>query len=379
MKDIYGATTALELAEKVRITSISTKNCGVPKFLSNFNNLTYLEILGDVGNPFEGSSELDMAPIFSNCQVNFVRLGASGLFTVRSFPPTVQTLLIFDRKLTLDQVTWTAVCNLQQLKTLGLSVKAIENWNQDLEFKSWFHLQSFFVTVEETATINFEKQIFKSMRHCSQLTSITLGTPMAPVSTNLAKWLVNTSKALSTLSVDTRIDCDESFKTLIEGAKRLINLDSLTLPWPYGPYPADAERWTENFQALADACHRLNIIEFRLKDSDEWEKFKLRNTTTNTTPIATTFDLLQSFKNTKFVPKTSALSPYFTLSLIGVRDTQGIVWEGIKWGDIAMVLDLDKVRQVRHDIENIYQLLVHQNRLQFEAKIMEELVYGTQV
>ena len=342
-------------------------------FLPRFHQLHELHL--DCNDQRYINAQTDLADIFKDIQLKMLLLYPCE--EVKSLPPTVQDLRLLNPKSTLSCLTWTATCDLYDLVELTLEcLDTGISKEQYFQFKST-NLRVVYMTLGAAEEPTLTRQIIDPIfSKCRSLESIQLTLKTSLSAPTLGK-LITPNSFLTSLSIKSAAN-SITFEELIDYAKHIPNLKSLTLPWPstigtrgniYGRQVSwlSPERYRGNdfphhlkfSQAYLLSLRWANLrhIEFEIDSKMEarneyytWTEFKnwqreaKQLHPSSSRSMKAYWTLLQRFKMDRFIDRTG-LSPCLDICTVfaQLEAIHGIQDRSTR--RITLILSLDQVRK----------------------------------
>ena len=366
----------LRLKDKLQITAIHTKpgeQFDPLIFLPQFHQLRELHL--NCNGQHYITAFTDLANIFKDIELKILSLYPCE--EVISLPRTVQDLRLLNGKSTLSCLTWAAACDLYDLVELTVECLDTEiSKEQHFQFKS-INLRVVDVTLGAAEEATLTRQIIGPiLSKCRSLESIQVTLKTSLSSQTLEK-LTTSNSSLTSLSVKSAAN-SITFEELIDRAKYIPKLKSLTLPWPstigtrsnkYGQQVSwlSTERYHGN-----DVPHRLSFsqayllslrwpglrqIEFEIDSTMEarnryytwtefksWRRYAENIYASNSELMEEYWLLLQLFKMDRFIDPTR-ISPCLDIcTVLSQLEGTSAVQEG-PTHQITLSLSLDQVRK----------------------------------
>ena len=366
----------LRLKDKLLVMAIHTKpseQFDPLIFLPRFHQLRELHL--DCNGQHYINALTDLAVIFKD--INLEILSLYPCEEVKSFPLTIQDLRLLNPKSTLSCLTWAAACDLYGLVELTVECLDTEiSKEQHFQFKST-NLRVVDMTLGAAEEATLTRQIIDPIfSKCRSLESIQL-TLKTSLSSPTLERLTCSNSSLTSLSIKSAAN-SITFEELIDRAKHIPNLKSLTLPWPstigtrsnnYGQQVSwlSPERYHGN-----DVPHRLNFsqacllslrwpklrhIEFEIDSKIEarngyytWSEFKTWRRhaktlyPTSSPSMKEYWMVLQLFKMDRFIDGTG-LSPCLDICTVFSQLEGTHTVQDRSMQRITLSLSLDQVRK----------------------------------
>ena len=233
-------------------------------FLPQFHHLRELHL--DCNGQNYITALTDLADIFQNIQLETLSLFPCE--EVKSLPQTVRDLRLLNPKSTLSYFTWTATCNLHNLVELTMECFDTEiSKEQRFEFNSTnLRVVDMILGAAEEPTLT--RQIIDPIfSRCHSLESIQLTLKTSLSSPTLEK-LITSNTSLTSLSIKSAAN-SVTFEELINCAKYIPNLTSLSLPWP-STIGSRSNTYGQQISWLSPERYHGNDVPHRLKFSQAY-------------------------------------------------------------------------------------------------------------